>query len=90
MAGNALAMMFVPLVSVHRYLRKEKNFRIRYLFVQLIHMLLNIYGFRGTILIAGGWALHSLVGSCLLRPLKKRSQAPPVEVIILIHKILNY
>ncbi|KYQ56363.1 Monocarboxylate transporter 1 [Trachymyrmex zeteki] len=58
MAGNALAMMFVPL---------------------LIHMLLNIYGFRGTILIAGGWALHSLVGSCLLRPLKKRSQAPPVE-----------
>ncbi|XP_018337392.1 PREDICTED: monocarboxylate transporter 13-like isoform X2 [Trachymyrmex septentrionalis] len=58
MAGNALAMMFVPL---------------------LVHMLLDIYGFRGTILIAGGWALHSLVGSCLLRPLEERSPAPPVE-----------
>ncbi|KYN13878.1 PREDICTED: uncharacterized protein LOC108766313 [Trachymyrmex cornetzi] len=58
MAGNALAMMFVPL---------------------LVHMLLNVYGFRGTILIAGGWALHSLVGSCLLRPFEERSPAPPVE-----------
>ncbi|KAG5315825.1 MOT1 protein, partial [Acromyrmex insinuator] len=58
MAGNALAMMFIPL---------------------LVHILLDIYGFRGTILIAGGWALHSLVGSCLLRPLEAQSPAPPVE-----------
>ncbi|KAG5307764.1 MOT1 protein, partial [Pseudoatta argentina] len=58
MAGNALAMMFIPL---------------------LVHMLLDIYGFRGTVLIAGGWALHSLVGSCLLRPLEAQSPAPPVE-----------
>ncbi|KAG5336532.1 MOT1 protein, partial [Acromyrmex charruanus] len=58
MAGNALAMMFIPL---------------------LVHMLLDIYGFRGTILIAGGWALHSLVGSCLLRPLEAQSPAPSVE-----------
>ncbi|KYN43017.1 Monocarboxylate transporter 2 [Trachymyrmex septentrionalis] len=65
MAGNALAMMFVPL---------------------LVHMLLDIYGFRGTILIAGGWALHSLVGSCLLRPLEERSPAPPVETYIFLLK----
>jgi len=52
-------------------------------------MLLDTYGFRGTILIAGGWALHSVVGSCLLRPLEERSSTPSVEVIILILKILN-
>ncbi|XP_011639056.1 monocarboxylate transporter 3-like [Pogonomyrmex barbatus] len=58
MAGNALAMMIVPL---------------------LIHMLLDLYGFRGTTLIVGGWALHSIVGACLLRPLKEQSSIPPVE-----------
>ncbi|XP_011156579.1 monocarboxylate transporter 1 [Solenopsis invicta] len=47
----------------------------------LIHMLLDIYGFRGTTLIAGGWALHSVVGACLLRPLKEQppSIPPPVK-----------
>ncbi|XP_012532558.1 monocarboxylate transporter 12 [Monomorium pharaonis] len=45
----------------------------------LIHMLLHIYGFRGTTLIAGGWALHSVVGSCLLRPLKEPPITPPVK-----------
>ncbi|XP_020283491.1 monocarboxylate transporter 13-like [Pseudomyrmex gracilis] len=44
---------------------------------QLIHILLDLYGFRGTTLIAGGWALHSLVGSCLLRPVKE--QPSPIE-----------
>ncbi|XP_070514174.1 monocarboxylate transporter 2-like isoform X2 [Cardiocondyla obscurior] len=50
----------------------------------LIHMLLDIYGFRGTTLIAGGWALHSLIGSCLLRPLKKPS--PPIQIEIKLDK----
>ncbi|XP_060813307.1 monocarboxylate transporter 13-like isoform X3 [Bombus pascuorum] len=35
---------------------------------QLIHLLLNSYGFRGTMLVIGGWALHSTIGACLLRP----------------------
>lgn len=50
-------------------------------------MLLDTYGFRGTTLIIGGWALHSTVGSCLLRPLEEESSPLPVEVIILIYKI---
>ncbi|KZC12316.1 Monocarboxylate transporter 12 [Dufourea novaeangliae] len=37
---------------------------------QFIHVLLDAYGFRGAMLIIGGWALHSVVGACLLRPLK--------------------
>ncbi|XP_071558484.1 uncharacterized protein [Temnothorax nylanderi] len=45
----------------------------------LIHMLLDTYGFRGTTLIVGGWALHSVIGSCLLRPLEERPSPPPVE-----------
>ncbi|XP_024893812.1 uncharacterized protein LOC112468729 [Temnothorax curvispinosus] len=45
----------------------------------LIHMLLDIYGFRGTTLIVGGWALHSVIGSCLLRPLEERPSPPPVK-----------
>ncbi|KAK1129011.1 hypothetical protein K0M31_020145 [Melipona bicolor] len=36
---------------------------------QLVHLLLSSYGFRGAMLIVGGWALHSVVGACLLRPL---------------------
>jgi len=50
-------------------------------------MLLKLYGFRGTTLIIGGCALHSIVGSCLLRPFQERSSIAPVEVIILIYKI---
>ncbi|XP_032664228.1 uncharacterized protein LOC116840954 [Odontomachus brunneus] len=46
---------------------------------QLIHLLLNEYGFRGTTLIVGGWALHSVMGSCLLRPLKILSPIQPEE-----------
>lgn len=47
-------------------------------------MLLELFGFRGTTLIMGGWALHAAVGSCLLRPLKKEplSLPQPAEVII--------
>ncbi|KAK2585107.1 hypothetical protein KPH14_008618 [Odynerus spinipes] len=41
---------------------------------QLIHVLLNFYGFRGTMLIVGAWALHSVVGACLLRPLETRKE----------------
>lgn len=43
----------------------------------LIHMLLELFGFRGTTLIMGGWALHAAVGSCLLRPLKKEPLSLP-------------
>lgn len=39
---------------------------------QLIHILLSAYGFRGAMLVIGGWALHSAVGACLLRPLDVR------------------
>nr|XP_012228858.1 PREDICTED: uncharacterized protein LOC105675931 [Linepithema humile] len=46
---------------------------------QLVHMLLDLYGFRGTTLIVGGCALHSIVGSCLLRPLKEPLPTPPAE-----------
>lgn len=46
----------------------------------LVHFLLDMYGFRGTTLIAGGWALHSVVGSCLLRPLKERPLPSLVEI----------
>ncbi|KMQ88496.1 monocarboxylate transporter 12 [Lasius niger] len=46
----------------------------------LIHMLLELYGFRGTTLIMGGWALHSVMGSCLLRPLEERSLPLPQPV----------
>ncbi|KAL6440489.1 hypothetical protein ACFW04_003188 [Cataglyphis niger] len=45
----------------------------------IIHMLLELYGFRGTTLIMGGWALHSVVGSCLLRPLEEQSLSLPVD-----------
>ena len=37
---------------------------------QFVHLLLESYGFRGAMLVIGGWALHSTVGACLLRPLK--------------------
>lgn len=47
-------------------------------------MLLDIYGFRGTTLIAGGWALHSMVGACLLRPFKEQPPAPPVVKVIIL------
>lgn len=45
----------------------------------LIHVLLDLYGFRGTTLIMGGWALHSVVGSCLLHPLKEQSLPVSIE-----------
>lgn len=48
---------------------------------QLIHVLLKSYGFRGTMLIIGAWALHSVVGACLLRPLETRKGAAVVKKI---------
>ncbi|XP_046748581.1 monocarboxylate transporter 2-like [Diprion similis] len=35
---------------------------------QIVHLLLIYYNFRGAVLILGGLALHSVVGSCLLQP----------------------
>ncbi|CAK9821509.1 Monocarboxylate transporter 12 [Anthophora retusa] len=43
---------------------------------QLIHLLLDAYGFRGAMLIVGGWALHSTVGACLLRPIEIKKTKP--------------
>lgn len=45
----------------------------------LIHILLELYGFRGTTLIMGGWALHSLVGSCLLFPFEEQPLSLSIE-----------
>ncbi|XP_033324546.2 monocarboxylate transporter 2 [Megalopta genalis] len=42
---------------------------------QLIHVLLDSYGFQGTMLIVGACALHSAVGACLLRPLDDSDQS---------------
>ncbi|XP_031828547.1 monocarboxylate transporter 12-like isoform X2 [Nomia melanderi] len=47
---------------------------------QLIHVLLDSYGFRGAMLIIGGWALHSVVGACLLRPLKTDDEKAVKEI----------
>ncbi|XP_046432819.1 monocarboxylate transporter 1-like isoform X1 [Neodiprion fabricii] len=35
---------------------------------QIVHLLLIHYNFRGAVLIIGGLALHSVLGSCLLQP----------------------
>lgn len=64
---------------------------------QLIHVLLESYGFRGTMLIIGGWAMHSVVGACLLRPLevdneesvKKEAVEKPTETDALLNKSAN-
>jgi hypothetical protein len=37
---------------------------------QAVHLLLEAYNFHGSVLILGGFALHSLVGSMLLQPVK--------------------
>jgi MFS family permease len=37
---------------------------------QAVQLLLEAYNFRGSVLILGGVALHSLVGSMLLQPIK--------------------
>ncbi|XP_012242014.1 monocarboxylate transporter 2 isoform X4 [Bombus impatiens] len=42
---------------------------------QLIHLLLNSYGFRGAMLVIGGWALHSTIGACLLRPFESEIES---------------
>jgi hypothetical protein len=37
---------------------------------QAVQLLLEAYNFRGSVLILGGVALHALVGSMLLQPIK--------------------
>lgn len=87
MAGTALGMMLMP--QVRNILKGNKFLMMSNLLVQLVHVLLDLYGFRGTTLIVGGCALHSVVGSCLLRPLKEPLLTSQAEVIILIHKMFN-
>ncbi|KAI4494860.1 hypothetical protein M0804_001061 [Polistes exclamans] len=41
---------------------------------QLIHVLLKSYGFCGTMMIISAWALHSVVGACLLRSLETKQK----------------
>ncbi|XP_076648267.1 monocarboxylate transporter 12 [Halictus rubicundus] len=60
---------------------------------QLIHVLLDAYGFQGAILIIGACALHSAVGACLLRPIEsenrtviKRGPKHPTESDTLLNK----
>ncbi|XP_076243913.1 monocarboxylate transporter 12-like [Calliopsis andreniformis] len=63
---------------------------------QFVHLLLNLYGFRGAMLIIGGGALHSIVGACLLRPLDvqdtvtvQKKQEKPTETDLLLQKYNN-
>lgn len=46
---------------------------------QIVHLLLIRYDFRGTVLILGAITLHSLVGSCLLQPVKYHLKPAPCE-----------
>ncbi|KAI4503670.1 hypothetical protein M0802_001073 [Mischocyttarus mexicanus] len=41
---------------------------------QLVHILLGSYGFRGTMMIISAWALHSVVGACLLRSVETQKE----------------
>lgn len=42
---------------------------------------MDAYGFRGAMLVIGGWALHSTVGACLLRPLEDEHKKSIEKVI---------
>jgi len=49
---------------------------------QAVQLLLEAYSFRGAVLILGGAALHSIVGSMLLQPVKwhlKTEKHPKIE-----------
>lgn len=73
--GLALASSFVALNS---FFVKKRGQALGFsmagttmgmmLMPQIVQILLEIYGFRGTTLIIGGISLHSLIGACLLSP----------------------
>ncbi|XP_041973535.1 uncharacterized protein LOC121729171 [Aricia agestis] len=46
---------------------------------QLVHHLLEIYNFRGTVVILGALAFHAVLGSCLLQPIKWHLKEEPVD-----------
>lgn len=49
---------------------------------QAVQLLLEAYSFSGAVLILGGFALHSIVGSMLLQPIKwhlKAEKPPKIE-----------
>ncbi|XP_024940750.1 uncharacterized protein LOC107267613 [Cephus cinctus] len=46
---------------------------------QIVHGLLNLYGFRGSTLIIGGLALHSIVGAILFQPVENHMKKAPSE-----------
>ncbi|KAG7207314.1 hypothetical protein KM043_008981 [Ampulex compressa] len=82
-SGLALAASFV---AINTFFDKRRGQAVGFamagtsmammLVPQLIFLLLQSYGFRGTMLILGGCSLHSLVGACLLRPLESRPKIP--------------
>ncbi|XP_051176327.1 monocarboxylate transporter 1-like isoform X2 [Leptopilina boulardi] len=77
--GLALASSFVALNS---FFVKKRGQALGFsmagttmgmmLMPQIVHILLEIYGFRGTTLIIGGISLHSLIGACLLTPVPRK------------------
>ncbi|XP_029173669.1 uncharacterized protein LOC114942459 [Nylanderia fulva] len=87
--GTGLAMA-CAFVALNTYFDKKRGQAVGFsmagtalgmmLVPLLIHMLLELYGFRGTTLIMGGWALHAVVGSCLLRPLEEKPLSLPQPV----------
>ncbi|XP_025831358.1 monocarboxylate transporter 9-like [Agrilus planipennis] len=85
-------------VALNRYFVKKRGRAFGYsvagsalgmvLIPQAAQILLHHYGFRGAILIMGGFSLHALVGACLLQPaewhyvpLEQESQKKPMETI---------
>ncbi|XP_034952019.1 monocarboxylate transporter 1 [Chelonus insularis] len=75
--GLAVASAFVAL---NTYFDKKKGQAVGFssagttiammLVPQAAHLFLGLYGFKGTMLIFGGLSMHSIIGSCFLRPLK--------------------
>ncbi|XP_011313909.1 monocarboxylate transporter 12 [Fopius arisanus] len=89
--GLAVAAAFVALNS---YFSKKRGQAVSFssagtalammVVPQAAHFLLELYAFRGTMLIIGAWSMHSIVGACLLRPLKPKKslkQTPIIKVL---------
>lgn len=64
---------------------------------QLVRILLDEYGFRGSVLVLGALAFHAVVGSCLLQPIKRHLIEVPIDeegqiiqVVIYFELFINY
>ncbi|KAH0557790.1 monocarboxylate transporter 12 [Cotesia glomerata] len=77
--GNGLALASA-FIALNTYFDKKRGQAVSYssagtaiammIVPQASHFLLGRYGFQGTMMIIGAWTMHSIVGACLLRPLK--------------------